>query len=150
MSNGDSILDKFIQRWAFMAQAAILIGVLLWGLWTIYQFPFYVYRWYQADEPKESRFYGWRCVSQMFGIYAYCLVVATCIWDVVARSWPTLWSLLLDDAYALQPNHEFGIFCDCVMFGLIACFISRRADKLGFIEEDPETGKMIFYRGLNQ
>jgi hypothetical protein len=147
----DSIIGRFIQRWAFMAYFAMFLLIVWWGLQTIYHFPSYVIRWYHTDEPKESNYFGWRCFGMLMGIYAFLLFFGSMVfYDSVSDWWPTLSSLYIDDSGFGQPQHLLSVICDCLLFAGIAWLGRRHAEKLGFLEADPETGVAVFYPYVGQ
>ena len=147
----DSMIGRLLQRWVFMAQAAAVIFIIYVALVTIVQFPSYVIRWYQTDEPKESNFFGWMCFSKMMGIYAFVLFVCDLVFnEYIDPYWPTVFSLFLDDGGFGQPLHGLSVWSDCLLFAAIAWCVRKYCNRLGFLEADPETGMAIFYPGFYQ
>jgi prepilin signal peptidase PulO-like enzyme (type II secretory pathway) len=142
----DSIIGRFIQRWAFIAQVAVVLLTILWVLQTIYEFPSYAIRWYQTDEPKESNYFGVRCLSMLLGVYSFVLITLDMIYgDFVSTYWPTLCGLIFGDPGMMHAERACYVVLDCLVFSLTAWGSRKYADKLGFLEADPETGMAVFY-----
>src|SRR5450830_1594593 len=115
----DSMIGRFLQRLVFIANLAVWLYVVCVGVVTIFQFPSYVIRWYQVDEPKESNYFGWLCLSKLLGIYGFLVFFGYVIfYDFVSVYWPTFSGLIFDGTGIGEMDHGFSVLFDCLAMGI--------------------------------